>query len=142
MEKHVLYVCTTCAGDFCANVPGSHAAPSDALPDSSNKRGGERLLEQLQTLGQTWDLQDTFAIEPVKCMGVCERDCAIAFVASGKRTYLFGNLPTANSHLDTTASAILHCASQYYQQPDGTLSYHSRPELLKTRVLARIPPSL
>ena len=73
-------------------------------------------------------------------MGVCERDCAIALVSPSKRTYLFGNLPVDDERLEATTTAVLDCASQYYTKSDGSLSYSERPELLKTRVLARIPP--
>ena len=129
-RQHILYVCVTCGQQ--------HKNHDSTL---NNQRGGEKLLEQLQTLHQNWELRENFAFQPVKCMGVCERDCAVAFIAAGKRTYLFGNLPTDDSQLEETAAAVLNCAQQYHAQPDGVLSYFDRPELLKTRVLARIPPS-
>lgn len=124
---HTLFVCTTCAGSHRTGKQGS-------------KLDGEKLLEQLQALHQDWPLRKSFVIHPVKCMGVCERDCAIAFMAPGKRTYLFGDLPVDDQRLETTATAVLECASQYHAKSDGSLSYHERPELLKKRVLARIPP--
>lgn len=129
-NQHILYVCVTCGE--CCKTTGSSA---------KNKRDGERLLEQLQALHQDWPLRESFEIQSVKCMGVCERDCAVAFIAAGKRTYLFGNLPTDDARLEATASAVLDCAQHYHTQSDGALSYFDRPELLKTRVLARIPPS-
>ncbi|NJO78537.1 MAG: DUF1636 domain-containing protein [Cyanobacteria bacterium RM1_2_2] len=129
-EQHILYVCITCGEQ-----------KKKTKSDEANKRDGERLIEQLQTLHQNWELRENFALQPIKCMGVCERDCAIAFIAAGKRTYLFGNLPTDDSCLEETASAVLNCAQQYHAQSDGVLSYFDRPELLKTRVLARIPPA-
>lgn len=128
-NQHVLYVCTTC---------GEHS--KSVSPNTISQRGGEKLLERLQTLHQDWPLRESFTIQAVKCMGVCERDCAVAFIAEGKRTYLFGNLPTDDSRLEETASAVLDCARQYHTQTEGVLSYFDRPELLKTRVLARIPP--
>jgi predicted metal-binding protein len=128
-NQHILYVCTTC---------GEHAKNTQS--NTVNQRGGEKLLERLQTLHRDWELRENFAIQAVKCMGVCERDCAVAFIAAGKRTYLFGNLPTDDSRLEDTASAVLNCAQQYHTQAEGVLSYFDRPELLKTRVLARIPP--
>lgn len=73
-------------------------------------------------------------------MGVCDHDCVIALVSPSKRTYLFGNLPVDGERLESTATAVVDCASQYHAKSDGSLSYSERPELLKTRVLARIPP--
>lgn len=99
---------------------------------------GDRLLSQLQTQQRHTDAPD-LTIQPVQCMGVCEQDCAIALMAPGKRTYLFGNLPTDPTQIEATATAVLTCAQQYQAHPEGTLSYFTRPELLKTRVLARIP---
>lgn len=140
-HQHILYVCTTCAGETDTNVSTNASVNKNQDATMSVKRGGEKLLEQLQTLHQNWLLRESFMIQSVKCMGVCERDCAVAFIAAGKRTYLFGNLPTDDARLDDTASAVLDCAQQYHTQSDGALSYFDRPELLKTRVLARIPPS-
>jgi predicted metal-binding protein len=68
-------------------------------------------------------------------MSACNRSCVIAFVASGKPTYLFGDL--AN---DNCTSAILQCANQYYAKPDGLLLWSERPEPLKRGILAKIPP--
>lgn len=126
-HPHAIFVCTTCGKN----------QQSDRKNDPS---GGDRLLAQLQTLHQTSSLHKTVSIQPVKCMGVCEQDCAIALVSPGKRTYLFGNLPTDAARIESTASAVLECVSQYQAKSDGALAYGDRPELLKTRVLARIPP--
>ena len=126
-HPHAIFVCTTCG----KNQQSGH---------KDDRSGGDRLLAQLQTLHQTSSLHKTVSIQPVKCMGVCEQDCAIALVSPGKRTYLFGNLPTDAARIESTASAVLECVSQYQAKSDGALAYGDRPELLKTRVLARIPP--
>ena len=122
-HPHTIFVCTTCGKN-----------------QQSDRSDGDRLLAQLQTLHKTSSLQQSVSIQPVKCMGVCEQDCAIALVSPGKRTYLFGNLPTDAARIESTATAVLDCASQYQAKADGALAYGDRPELLKTRVLARIPP--
>jgi predicted metal-binding protein len=122
-HPHAIFVCTTCGKQ-----------------SQSDHSDGDRLFAQLQRLHKTWSLQQAVSIQPVKCMGVCEQDCAIALVSPGKRTYLFGNLPTDAARIESTATAVLECASQYQAKPDGALAYGDRPELLKTRVVARIPP--
>lgn len=73
-------------------------------------------------------------------MGVCEQACVIAFVSPDKQTYLFGNLPGDSICVEVTATAVLKCASQYYAKPDGLLPYAKRPELLRTRAIALVPP--
>lgn len=126
-NQHTLFVCTSCA------------KPADPEAQGS-KRGGEKLLEQFQVFHQDWLLRKEFVVQPVSCMGVCDRDCAIAFVAPGKFTYLFGSLPSDDATLSTTASAVFACASQYYHHAEGTIAYRERPELLRDTIIARIPP--
>ncbi|MEH1791120.1 MULTISPECIES: DUF1636 family protein [unclassified Nostoc] len=126
-HQHIIFVCTRCGS--------SHQAKPDVA-----KSDGERLLEKLQTLYHDWVLQDEFSIQPVECMGVCDRACAIAFVSPNKHTYLFGDLPADAERVEKTATAILDCASQYHAKPDGLLAYALRPELLRAGAIARIPP--
>ncbi len=130
--SHTLFVCTTCA-KVCVNgvSSGQKSAGQTVAPPS----GGQQLFEQLTQLSQQWELADRFSIQPVACMFVCEKSCAISFSAPGKYTYLFGNLG-----LHDPLPAILDCAASYYRHPEGLLPYGSRPEPLKTTVLARIPP--
>ncbi len=121
-KRHTLFVCTTC---------GSIWQDGKRVGESS----GQQLLQQLQQLTQAWELRNKFIIQGVECMSACSRSCAIAFVAEDKLTYLFGDLP-----VDSSASAILQCASQYYVKPDGSLPWSERPEPLKKGILASIPP--
>jgi predicted metal-binding protein len=124
---HTLFVCTSC---------GSAHRTKQAI----RRSGGERLLEQLQTLHHTSLLEADLSIQAADCMGACEQHCTIALSAPGKHTYLFGNLPTDDDHLESTAVAVLDGAKQYHAQSDGSISYIKCPELLKKRVLAKIPP--
>ncbi len=119
--SHTLFVCKTCASVW---QDGKRIGES----------GGQKLLQQLQHLAQDWHLKDDFPIQEVECMSACNRSCVVAFAASGKLTYLFGDLP-----VDGSASAILECASLYYAKPDGLLPWSERPEPLKKGILARIP---
>ncbi|MBW4564858.1 MAG: DUF1636 family protein [Mojavia pulchra JT2-VF2] len=119
---HTLFVCKTCASVW---QDGKRLGES----------GGQKLLQQLQGLAQNWHLRDEFPIQEVECMSACNRSCVVAFAASGKITYLFGDLA-----VDDSASAVLECASQYYSKPDGLLPWSERPEALKKGILAKIPP--
>ncbi|HLO48455.1 MAG TPA: DUF1636 domain-containing protein [Kamptonema sp.] len=122
--QHTLFVCTTCASIW---KDGKR----------TGKSGGDRLLEQISHLANNWDLRDDFRIQEVNCMSACNRSCTVSFTASGKYTYLFGDLPSNESE---SAAAVLECASQYYVKPDGLLPWSERPEPLKKGIVARIPP--
>ncbi|BAY26945.1 hypothetical protein NIES2100_67610 [Calothrix sp. NIES-2100] len=122
VSSHTLFVCKTCASVW---QDGKRLGES----------GGEKLLKQLQDLSENWELRDQFPIQQVECMSACNRSCVVAFAAQGKITYLFGDLAS-----DTSASAVLDCATQYHSKPDGLLPWSERPEALKKGVLAKIPP--
>ena len=122
-NQSVLFVCTGCGGNVESDRQGKI-------------RDGATLFDQLQTSHQDWPLRNEIEIRPVKCMGVCDRPCTIAFVGSGKFTYLFGGLQASDSQ---TASDILICASQYAHHPTGTLAYRERPDRLRDTIIAKIP---
>lgn len=126
MPQHILLVCTTSASKY---ENGKKVGES----------GGEKLIKQMQISAQGWELASEFSIEPVQCLSTCSQACAIAFTGSNKLTYLFGNLPIDETQIETTATTVLECAGQYYENPQGLLSYKERPELLKNKVVARIP---
>ncbi len=119
--QHALLVCKTCATVYVEGKP-------------QGKSGGQDLLEQLQELHSAWELRDEFQLQEVECMSACSHSCAISFVAPGKYTYLFGDLPATES-----AEAVLKCAQLYFENPQGYLAWAERPKLLKNGVLARIP---
>lgn len=123
--QHCLFVCTTCGSKW---QDGQRVGTSE----------GERLLEQLQALHQDWELAAEFPIQAVGCMSACNRSCAISFAATGKSTYLFGDIsPTEPS---IPLSNILDCAAKYYQHHTGSLPWGERPAPLKQGILAKIPP--
>ncbi|PHJ58324.1 FeS-binding protein [Nostoc linckia z18] len=121
-KQHTLFVCTTCASVW-----------QDGKPVGES--GGQQLLQQLQQLAQDWELQNQFFIQGVECMSACNHACVIALQGEEKFTYLFGNLAVNDS-----ASAILQCATQYYDNPNGLLPWSERPAPLKKGILAKIPP--
>lgn len=68
-------------------------------------------------------------------MNACRRSCTVSLVAEGKYSYLFGDLSSRED-----AKAILHCAHQYYAHADGLLPPQTRHKLLRSSLIARIPP--
>jgi predicted metal-binding protein len=123
--QHCLFVCTTCGSKW---QDGRRVGTSD----------GEMLLEQLTVLHQNWDLAAEFPIQAVGCMSACSRSCAISFAATGKHTYLFGDI--VSTETDVPLSNIFDCAEKYYQHPTGVLPWAERPAPLKQGILAKIPP--
>lgn len=123
--QHCLFVCTTCGSKW---ENGQRVGIS----------AGERLLARLQSLHQDWDLATQFPIQAVGCMSACSRSCAISFAATGKHTYLFGDIPTSDP--DIPLSNILDCAKKYHQHPTGVLPWAERPAPLKQGLIAKIPP--
>jgi len=126
-SQHTLFICTTCASQYQDKK-------------KVGKSGGDRLINQIQNAVQNWELAPEFSVQPVQCLSTCSHACAIAFLAPNKLTYLFGDLPIEDNQIESTATTVLECAAQYYTHPEGLLSYQERPELLKNRVIARIPP--
>lgn len=124
MSTHTLLVCTSC---------DSARSPQQPQP----KSGGQELFETLNRLAAADPLCDRITVQPVKCMFACEKSCTVALTAAGKYTYLFAHLQPA-----AAAPALWECARRYALDTEGLLPYGVRPELLKTAVLARIPPQL
>ena len=125
-SPHILFVCTTCASQYQDR-------------QKIGESGGERLIAQLENAMQDWELTSEFSLQPVQCLSTCSHACTIAFMAEDKLTYLFGDLPINETQITSTATTVLDCAAQYHAHPEGLLSYKERPELLKNKVIARIP---
>jgi predicted metal-binding protein len=124
-NKHSIFVCQSCAGVW---KDGRQVGNS----------GGYQLLLELHEHVRDWSLAEEFEVRGVSCMGACNRPCAIAFAAQGKSTYLFGDLSHQEA-LPELSEAILKCASLYFQQSDGAMSWADRPERLKKGLVGRIP---
>lgn len=98
--------------------------------------GGAHLLKQLQALHGQWPRRDELAIATTGCLCICEQPCAIAYVGTGKPTYLF-------THLDpiTCAADLLTAAELYLDSTDGMVPAFKLPPDLQPCRTARIPPA-
>ena len=112
----VLLVCTRC------RMPGS---------DPAALRPGGALLAAAQTLAPP----GTVHVQGVECLSGCQRPCAVALLAPGRVTYLFGDLPADAA----SAAELLRAAHDHAAAPDGWLPRARRPERLRAGLLARIP---
>ncbi len=102
-------------------------------------RPGLELLKHLQmAISQAGAaLADDFCLEGSVCMAGCERPCTVAFQATAKATYLFGDIEDAND-----IDALISFARLYRDRPDGLTRESERPRALAGKTLARIPAAI
>jgi predicted metal-binding protein len=124
-NQHTIFVCQSCAGNWQG---GKQIGNS----------GGYLLYQELESQLLDHPLASELQVQPVKCMGACNRPCAIAFAATGKSTYLFGDISHSDS-LSEMSQSILECAGLYCSKPDGVMKWSERPEQLKKGVVGIIP---
>lgn len=120
-DTHRITVCTSC------RHKGSECRPGFELI--------EKLRAAIRAAGDT--IPDTFEVSGVACMAGCERPCTVAYQASQKATYLFGDIDPADDIDDLVAFA-----QDYAQMEDGWCSSLDRPGKLRTSTLARVPSAL
>lgn len=70
------------------------------------------------------------------CLSGCKRPCAVALLAPGRVTYLFGDLPADA----VSAGELVRAARDHAATRDGWLPRAARPERLRAGILARVPP--
>lgn len=117
MPKNSLFVCQSC---------------NDAAHKGIKPSQGAQLLEQLNTL-QSQD--SPLTIQPVGCLWMCSKACVVALSAANKPTYLFTDLPLAES-----AAALLQFGELYLDSDDGDVPWKKFPQPLQGVGIARIPP--
>lgn len=125
MSETEIIVCTTCR-PLGANreLPAEGMALFEAVQ--------EALLHCEFDTGAHHGLQ----VRGHACMSGCSRACTVTFQAQGKLSYYFGDLtPDAE-----TAAQIIACAQLHQHSADGNLARNSRPERLRSGILARLPP--
>ncbi len=117
--QHQILVCQTCRHLDRACLPGL------------------ALVEKLQAAIAAAGLGTEFEVSGTACMAGCARPCTVAWRATAKATYLFGDIdPEANID-DLVAFARIYRAAE-----DGWTSAGNRPGKLAEQVLARIPAAV
>ena len=74
-------------------------------------------------------------LKGVECLSVCKRPCTVALAASGKWTYVVGDL-TCDTHLED----IVVAARRYAASPAGIVPWRERPLSFRKGVVSRTPP--
>ena len=104
---HYILICATCQGrDAAAGLRGALAG---RLPDG-------------------------YAFRAVDCLAGCDRPLAVGFQASGKASYLFGDIDSPED-----IAALSDFAAQYKDSASGWTCASDRPPALYTKTLARLP---
>lgn len=100
--------------------------------DDPDAKPGARLIEALRArLAGNSDA----VVEPVECLAVCKRPATLAFAASGKWTYVVGDLD-AGAHVDDVIAA----AASYAASENGIVPWKERPACFRKGVISRLPP--
>ena len=113
----ILYVCTTCRD-------------ADHVVGQATPCAGARLYAAIEAA----PCDPLVRVVPVECLSACKRPCTVSFVAPGKWTYVFGDLPA-----DSAAEIVRLGARLYAEATDGLIPWKLRPDALKKGALARVP---
>lgn len=111
----VVYVCITCRA---AGEPDREPRPGELLAAATERAAAGTEVE----------------VRRLRCLANCTRGPSAAMRGNGSWTYVFGGLDTA------CAEALVAGARLLAGNPNGILPWVGRPERLKGRLIARVPP--
>ena len=120
MHPDKFFICAACRLPASDNVKSAVASPGEALV--------ARLRNKLSS-------GELVQIEPVDCLAVCDRPCAIAFSARDKWTYLIGDI---NPEVD--AEDILLAPIRIATSGQPVLALAERPPFFRSGIIGKIPP--
>jgi predicted metal-binding protein len=123
MTQHTLFVCVLCR--FSA-TERSQAGIS----------GGQFLFNRLQDELKNGEKTDRIHLQPVRCLGACDRSCVVALTAPNKLTFVLSQLSPTDAVPD-----LLQFSQQYVACAGGKVPYGERPEAVKKGIHAVLPPS-
>jgi predicted metal-binding protein len=112
----IVNVCITCRMAGAGEGPCAGAQMFDALVPAMQAQAPEATLRRVQ------------------CLGVCKRPATVAVSAPDGYTFVFGDLEPQSG-----AEAIAAFVRSYRAFAHGFVPWSARPELLRSRLVARIP---
>jgi predicted metal-binding protein len=122
MAQHRLFVCVLC------RFP-------ETDPAQTEESAGQVLCDRLREGLASCDWQEAIELQPVRCMGACDRSCVVAFAAPNKLTFILNELSPVHS-----VPELLQFSGQYIACADGKVPYKERPETVKKKIHAVLPP--
>jgi predicted metal-binding protein len=102
--------------------------------DADNERPGQLLFDAV-TASLCGRPPCGVIVTPVECLSVCKRPSTVALAASGKWTYVIGDLNHEDHVEDVVATAI-----RYGVTKDGIIPWRERPQSFRKGVVSRVPP--
>ena len=114
----VVYVCITCGA---AGEPEREPRPGALLADATERAAAGTEVE----------------VRRLRCLANCTHGPTAAMRCNGSWTYVFGRLDPADP---ACADALVAGARLLAGTAQGILPWRGRPELLKGRMIARVPP--
>ncbi|OUS04797.1 hypothetical protein A9Q96_13885 [Rhodobacterales bacterium 52_120_T64] len=119
--KHNIFVCTSCrhVGEACR--PGYELI--------------EKLIAAIEDAGDA--ISSEFEISGFACMAGCARPCTVAYRATNKASYLFGDIDP-NQDID----ALVAFSTEYQQREEGRFIPSKRPGKLGNAALSRVPAAV
>ncbi len=117
---HTLYICTTCKKRDGDDIVDAHA--------------GEKFYAAVKESFDVWAHKNDFELVPTACLSGCKKSCTFALQKEGKYAYIFGCAD------EGMIQDIFNLAAAYQSNAQGILKKIDRPDCLKDKVLARIPP--
>ncbi len=100
-----------------------------AAGDDDACRAGARLHAALADL---LDDRSDIRLSGVDCLSVCKRPVTVAFAAPDRWTYIAADAANPDE--------VIAAAECYAESDDGRVPWRDRPPLLKSGLVARIPP--
>ncbi|WP_299154865.1 DUF1636 domain-containing protein [uncultured Tateyamaria sp.] len=120
-QNHRITVCTSCTHT------GKTCRPGFALI--------QKLRAAIEAAGPA--ITEEFEVSGVACMAGCDRPCTVAYQASRKATYLFGDIDP-----EVDVDDLVTFAQSYADLHDGWCASGERPGKLRVSTLARIPSAM
>jgi predicted metal-binding protein len=111
----LVYVCITCRA---VDEPDRQPRPGELLAAATERAAAGTEVE----------------VRRLRCLANCTRGPTAAMRCNGSWTYVFGGLDP------TCAEALVAGARLMAGTADGILPWRGRPEPLKGRMIARVPP--
>jgi predicted metal-binding protein len=102
--------------------------------DTGEERPGRLLFDAVASKLDSRAERDV-TVTPVECLSVCKRPCTIALVASGKWTYVVGDLDP-----EVNVDDVISMAVSYRLSDNGIVPWRQRPQSFRKGIISRIPP--
>ena len=117
-DKHIITKCTSCRNQ------------------SQECRPGHDLIRRLRAaLDVAVDVAgDGFEVEGFACLAACNRPCTVAYRATAKTVWLFGDVDP-----DADIDDLVAFAAQYAASEEGWFIAADRPGKLRRTAFARVP---